>query len=112
MATALEEAYRPKPRTTAFPETKSGNAVLIETLRRWGVRFFAGVNGGGGVHVAKHLEPYQELAHSADKASRMLTIGEDVAGVVPLGDWLPTGQIAGCVTPNRAAAELGGRGMT
>jgi len=76
MATALERTRGSEP--TVFAEAKSGNAVLIETLRRWGVRFFAGVNGGGVVHVAKHLEPYYELAHSADKASRMLTIGEYV----------------------------------
>src|SRR2546429_1181338 len=112
MATALEEAYRPKPRTTAFPETKSGNAVLIEQLRRWGVRFFAGVNGGGVVHVAKHMEPYTELAHSADPASRMLTMGEYVAGFAPLGHWLATGRIAGCVTTTGAATKLGGSGMT
>src|SRR5213083_960054 len=110
MATALE-----RPRLTeasVFAETKSGNAVLIDTLRRWGVRFFAGVNGGGVVHVAKHLEPYYELAHSADKASRMLTIGEYVAGFVPLGYWLASGRIAGCVMTTGAATKLGGSGMT
>ena len=52
MATALERQRR-SDQTGVFPETKSGNAVLIETLRRWGIRFFAGVNGGGVVHVAK-----------------------------------------------------------
>ncbi|HEV8535355.1 MAG TPA: thiamine pyrophosphate-dependent enzyme [Candidatus Limnocylindria bacterium] len=93
-------------------ETKSGNAVLVETLRRWGVRFFAGVNGGGVVHVAKHLEPYYDLSHSADPASRMLTMGEYVAGFVPLGHWLATGRIAGCVTTTGAATKLGGSGMT
>ena len=46
MATALEKPRR-SDQTGVFPETKSGNAVLIETLRRWGIRFFAGVNGGG-----------------------------------------------------------------
>src|SRR5437773_9133716 len=112
MATALEEAYRPKPRTTAFAETKSGNAVLVNMLRRWGIGFFAGVNGGGVVHVAKHLEPYHELAHSADPASRMLTIGEYVAGFVPLGHWLASGRIAGCVITTGAATKLGGSGMT
>src|SRR5439155_1321869 len=64
------------------------------------------------VHVAKHLEPYQELAHSADKASRMLTMGEYVAGFVPLGYWLASGRIAGCVTTTGAATKLGGSGMT
>src|SRR2546425_4399337 len=111
MATAFE------PRTVerepgAVAESRSGNAVLVETLRRWGVRFFAGVNGGGVVHVAKHLEPYWELAQSTDPASRMLTMGEYVAGFVPLGYWLASGRIAGCVTTTGAATKLGGSGMT
>ncbi|HEY7623481.1 MAG TPA: thiamine pyrophosphate-dependent enzyme [Candidatus Limnocylindria bacterium] len=86
--------------------------MLIETLRRWGVRFFAGVNGGGVVHVAKHLEPYYDLAQSADPASHMLTMGEYVAGFAPLGYWLASGRIAGCVTTTGAATKLGGSGMT
>src|SRR2546430_6702342 len=110
MATALERSRGSEP--GAFAEAKSGNAVLIENLRRWGIRFFAGVNGGGVVHVAKHLEPYYELAHSADKASRMLTMGEYVAGFMPIGYWLATGRIAGCVTTTGAATKLGGSGMT
>src|SRR5437016_6498820 len=112
MATALEQAYRPKTESAPLLETKSGNAVLIETLRRWGVRFFAGVNGGGVVHVAKHLEPYGDLAESADPAPRMLTMGEYVAGFVPLGYWYASGRIAGCVTTTGAATKLGGSGMT
>jgi len=111
MATALERP-RPSDRPGVGLETKSGNAVLIDTLRRWGVRFFAGVNGGGVVHVAKHMEPYYELAHSADPAARMLTMGEYVAGFVPLGYWLASGRIAGCVTTTGAATKLGGSGMT
>src|SRR5438309_4920635 len=111
MATALERPRR-SDQPGVVSETKSGNAVLIDTLRRWGVRCFAGVNGGGVVHVAKLLEPYYELAHSADKASRMLTIGEYVAGFVPLGYWLASGRIAGCVTTTGAATKLGGSGMT
>src|SRR5207244_2063216 len=112
MATALEQAYRPKTESAPLLETKSGNAVLIETLRRWGVRFFAGVNGGGVVHVAKHLEPYGDLAESADPAPRMLTMSEYVSGFVPLGYWLASGRIAGCLTTTGAATKLGGSGMT
>src|SRR3982074_2936902 len=103
MATALERPMRTDAR--AFTEATSGNAVLIDPLRRWGVRFFAGVNGGGVVHVAKHMEPYYELAHSADKASRMLTIGEYVAGFVPLGYWLASGRLAGGVDTTRPRTD-------
>src|SRR5213594_19519 len=73
---------------------------------------FAGVNGGGGVHVAKHLEPYTDLAQSRDGISRMLTMGEYVAGFAPLGHWYATGRVAGCVTTTGAATKLGGSGMT
>src|SRR5207302_10606619 len=59
MAQAQDRPIRSGPSVVA--ETKIGNAVLIEQLRRRGVRFFAGVNGGGVVHVAKHMEPYTEL---------------------------------------------------
>src|SRR2546423_9940287 len=110
MATALERQRGSEP--GVFAEAKSGNAILIERLRRWGVGFSAGVNGGGVVHGAKHLEPYRELADSADKASRMLTMGEYVAGFMPLGYWLASGRIAGCVTTTGAATKLGGSGMT
>ncbi|TMG52957.1 MAG: hypothetical protein E6H91_00795, partial [Chloroflexi bacterium] len=107
MAQAIEQTTAQRREASAFAETKSGNAVLIDTLRRWGIRFFAGVNGGGVVHVAKHLEPYDDLSHSADPASRMLTMGEYVAGFVPLGHWLASGRIAGCVTTTGAATKLG-----
>lgn len=96
---------------TPWLET-SGNQVLIDVLRSWGVTFFAGVNGGGVVHVAKHLEPYEDLAQSRDGVSRMLTMGEYVAGFAPLGHWYATGRIAGCVTTTGAATKLGGSGMT
>src|SRR5207249_9366209 len=96
----------------AFPEAQSGNAVLIDTLRRWGIHFYAGVNGGGVVHVAKHLEPMYELPPATDTTPRMLTMGEYVAGFVPLGYWYATGKIAGCVTTTGAATKLGGSGMT
>jgi acetolactate synthase-1/2/3 large subunit len=112
MAQAIEQTTAQRREASAFAEAKSGNAVLVDTLRRWGIRFFAGVNGGGVVHVAKHLEPYYDLAHSADPASRMLTMGEYVAGFVPLGHWLASGRIAGCVTTTGAATKLGGSGMT
>src|SRR2546430_4299628 len=110
MATALERSRGSEP--GAFAEAMGGNEVLCDTRRGWGIRSFDGVNGGGVVHVAKPLEPYYELAHSADKASRMLTMGEYVAGFMPIGYWLASGRIAGCVTTTGAATKLGGSGMT
>ena len=109
MAVTVER--QPRDRATPWLET-SGNQVLIDVLRSWGVTFFAGVNGGGVVHVAKHLEPYTDLAQSRDGISRMLTMGEYVAGFAPLGHWYATGRVAGCVTTTGAATKLGGSGMT
>src|SRR6266850_2455300 len=109
MAVTVER--QPRDRATPWLET-SGNQVLIDVLRSWGVSFFAGVNGGGVVHVAKHLEPYNDLSQSRDGVSRMLTMGEYVAGFAPLGHWYATGRIAGCVTTTGAATKLGGSGMT
>src|SRR5438094_8329418 len=71
---AVTVERQPRDRATPWLET-SGNQVLIDVLRSWGVTFFAGVNGGGVVHVAKHLEPYTDLAQSRDGISRMLTMG-------------------------------------
>src|SRR5438128_9782344 len=109
MAVTVER--QPRDRATPWLET-SGNQVLVDVLRSWGVTFFAGVNGGGVVHVAKHLEPYTDLAQSRDGISRMLTMGEYVAGFAPLGHWYATGRVAGCVTTTGAATKLGGSGMT
>src|SRR5437773_8253501 len=93
-------------------ERTSGNFWLIETLRRWGVTSYAGVNGGGLIHVAKHLEPLSDLSEATDGAPRMLTMGEYVAGFVPLGYYLASGRIAGCITTTGAATKLGSSGIT
>src|SRR5438128_12144799 len=53
-----------------------------------------------------------ELPPATDTTPRMLTMGEYVAGFVPLGYWYATGKIAGCVTTTGAATKLGGSGMT
>jgi acetolactate synthase-1/2/3 large subunit len=90
----------------------SGNFALIETLRRWGVTFFAGVNGGGLIHVAKYLQPYSSLAQSHDGHPRMLTMGEYVAGFAPIGYWYATGKIGGCIATTGAATKLASSGIT
>lgn len=109
MATALERQISigigPRPQ-------RSGNEALIDTLRRWGVTFFAGVNGGGLIHVNKHLEPFDRLEQSGDGVPRMLTMGEYVAGFVPQGHWYATRRVAGCVTTTGAATKLGSSGIT
>ena len=61
-------------------ERSSGNYWLIETLRRWGITTYAGVNGGGLIHVTKHLQPFSDLSEARDGVPRMLTMGEYVAG--------------------------------
>lgn len=93
-------------------ESTSGNHALIETLRRWGITFYAGVNGGGLIHVTKYLEPMYELSQATDGRPRMLTTGEYVAGFVPLGYYLASGKVAGCMTTTGAATKLGASGMS
>jgi len=101
-----------KPLDKAALDRSSGNFALIDTLRKWGVTFFSGVNGGGLIHVTKHLEPYLGLKHSGDRVPRMQTMGEYVAGFVPLGYYLASGRVAGCLTTTGAATKLGSSGIT
>ena len=93
-------------------EQSSGNFALIDTLRKWGINFFSGVNGGGLIHVAKHLEPLLGLEQIGDGKPRMQTMGEYVAGFVPLGYYLASGKVAGCLTTTGAATKLGSSGIT
>jgi len=99
-------------RPTSALERTSGNFALVDALRRWGVTFYSGVNGGGLIHVAKHLEPFSDLAQVHDGTPRMLTMGEYAAGFVPVGYYLASGRIAGCLTTTGAATKLGGCGLT
>jgi acetolactate synthase-1/2/3 large subunit len=99
------------PHSTALENT-SGNFALIDTLRQWGVTFFSGVNGGGLIHVSKHLAPFWDMADANDGLSRLQTMSEYVAGFVPLGYYLASGRIAGCLTTTGAATKLGSSGLT
>ncbi|HEX3629777.1 MAG TPA: thiamine pyrophosphate-binding protein, partial [Candidatus Dormibacteraeota bacterium] len=109
MLNRIEEAtpFEPAPL-----ERTSGNYWLIETLRRWGVTGYAGVNGGGLIHVTKHLQPFEDPAQARDGIPRMLTMGEYVAGFVPIGYYLASGRVGGCITTTGAATKLAGSGMT
>jgi acetolactate synthase-1/2/3 large subunit len=99
-------------RTDRALEQSSGNFALIDTLRKWGITFFSGVNGGGLIHVAKHLEPFVGLEQAGDGTPRMQTMSEYVAGFVPLGYYLASGRVAGCLTTTGAATKLGSSGIT
>ncbi len=98
--------------TKAGLDETSGNYALIETLRRWGITFYAGVNGGGLIHVAKYLLPFTGLDQAGDDIPRMQTMSEYVAGFVPIGYYLASGRIAGCLTTTGAATKLGSSGIT
>src|SRR5256885_9610887 len=73
---------------------------------------YAGVNGGGLIHATKPLEPLSDPSEATDGAPRLLTMGEYVAGFVPLGYYLASGRIGGCITTTGAATKLGGSGLT
>lgn len=99
-------------RTGVALEQSSGNFALVDTLRKWGITFFSGVNGGGLIHVAKHLQPFHSLEQAGDGIPRMQTMSEYVAGFVPLGYYLASGRVAGCLTTTGAATKLGSSGIT
>ncbi|MDO8506940.1 MAG: thiamine pyrophosphate-dependent enzyme [Candidatus Limnocylindria bacterium] len=108
MAAILEHAPHQRHATWA----ENGNAAVVDILRSWGITFFAGVNGGGVVHVAKNFEPFSDPRQANDGVSRMLTMGEYVAGFAPLGHWLASGRIAGCLTTTGAATKLVASGIS
>lgn len=109
MAMTVERATRePAPSRQAM----TGNAALVDILRSWGIDFFAGVNGGGVVHVTKHMEPFTDPRQPITDTSRMLTMSEYIAGFAPIGHWLASGRIAGCVTTTGAATKLGASGLS
>lgn len=90
----------------------SGDVALVDTLRRWGVTLFAGVNGGGIIHVLKHLEPFSHLDQAGDGIPRLLTLSEYVAGFVPLGYFMASGRIAACISTTGAATKLAMSGLS
>jgi acetolactate synthase-1/2/3 large subunit len=100
------------PRPSSPLETDSGNYWLIETLRRWGITGYAGVNGGGLIHLTKHLQPFEDPSQARDGVPRMLTMSEYVAGFAPIGYYLASGRVGGCITTTGAATKLAGSGMT
>ncbi len=114
MATALEQQTRPRgpAEDASVLDRTSGNYALVETLRRWGITFFAGVNGGGLIHVAKYFQPFSSLAQAHDGEARMLTMGEYVAGFAPLGYYFASGKVAGCIATTGAATKLASSGIT
>lgn len=92
-------------------EDKDGNFALINTLQQWGITLFAGMNGGGILHLCKHLEPFLALSQT-EEVSRFLTLGEYIAGFVPLGYYLASGRIAGCIVTTGAAIKLVSCGLS
>jgi acetolactate synthase I/II/III large subunit len=89
-----------------------GNAILIATLKSWGIHLFAGVNGGGIIHLTKLLPPYSSLEQSVDGESRFFTMFEYVSGFTPLGYFLASGKMSACLVTTGAAIKLASCGMT
>ncbi|NVJ25758.1 thiamine pyrophosphate-binding protein [Myxococcus sp. AM011] len=91
----------------------SGYEVLLNALSAWGITTCTGVTGGGLLHFLRNLEPHPgSAAPSSNGALRHLTIGEYVAGFVPLGSYLATGELGCCVATTGAATKLLTCGLT
>ncbi|SEI56456.1 acetolactate synthase-1/2/3 large subunit [Dyadobacter sp. SG02] len=77
--------------------------TIIHTLHNWGIRLYAGVNGGGVIHLLKYLDP---LGEDTIETPSFLTIGEYTAGFIPLGYYLGSGRVAASVATTGAATKL------
>lgn len=86
-------------------EPRIGYEHLLDALAEWGIRVCSGVTGGGLVHLLKHMDPY--VPHGARSGQiEFFTVGEYVAGFVPLGHYLATGEIAAAAATTGAASKL------
>ena len=91
---------------------RTGDVALIQTLRDYGIHIYAGVNSDGLGHLGEQLEPLSNLEQVLDGVPRLLTMSEYVAGYVPLGYFLASGRIAGCMTTSGAAIKLASSGIS
>ena len=89
----------------------SGNSKLIEILSSWGVNLYAGVNGGGIIHVAKHIEPFDGLDQAYDGSPRLFDVPEAVGGNIPIGYYIATGKIAASISTTGGATLYGAIGL-
>jgi acetolactate synthase-1/2/3 large subunit len=94
-----------------FVESKIGYVRLLEAMMGWGVKVCCGVTGGGLIHLLKFMEPYVPSRRLNDRID-FFTIGEYVAGFIPLGHYLATGEIAAAAATTGAATKLLLCGMT
>lgn len=86
-------------------ESRTGYEFLIDTLKSWRVRLYAGVTGGGVIHLLKHIEPMRVLDDDGQTPA-FFQIGEYVAGFIPLGYYLASGEVCAAVATTGAATRL------
>lgn len=86
------------------------NTQVIRILHQWGINYFSGVNAGGISHITQHLTPYSLDLNS--KVPQFFSINEYVAGFLPIGSYLTSGKIAGCIVTTGAATKLVSSGMS
>ena len=91
---------------------ESGNSALINALKQLGIHCFAGVNGGGIIHITKYLAPIQESQVLGDDVPKMFTLSEYAAGFMPIGYYLASGKIGGCIATTGAAIKLASSGLS
>ncbi len=95
----------------------NGTEALLSLLRSYNIDNFSGVTGGGVLYICNELAPIHCL-HDVSKLSGILstsglfTIAEYVAGYVPLGYYLASGKVGGCVLTTGAATRLAWSGLS
>lgn len=81
---------------------------IIKHFESQGIRHYFGCNGGGVLQFLKYLDTYQNNT----KTPNFYYMNEYVAGFMPIGYYLATGNIACCVCTTGAAQKLAGSGMS
>lgn len=80
-----------------------GDHPLHLLLQDLDITFYAGVTGGGVIHLLKHIPVFQGIDQ---QSSSFLSIGEYIAGFVPLGYFLASGKLACGLATTGAATKL------
>jgi acetolactate synthase I/II/III large subunit len=93
-------------------QARTGYELLLDTLTDWHVRLFTGVTGGGIIHLLKHIKPNCALGDDDEDSASFFSIGEYVAGFIPLGYYLASGKIGAAVCTTGAAIKLLTCGLT
>lgn len=85
-----------------------GGGRILNHLQDMGVTLYAGVTGGPVLRLTTRLEPFRP----GTEGPCLLTVNEFVAGFVPIGHYVATGQVAAALTTTGGATKLASCGIS